>query len=48
MKLFETDENDKAKIDAYLVATDLLEALALTPWCLSLHKAISSAASPSS
>jgi hypothetical protein len=45
VKLFEADESDKAKIDAYLAATDLLEALALTPWCMSLHKAISSAAS---
>ena len=31
-----------------ILATVLLAALALTPWCLSLHKAISSAASPSS
>ena len=44
-KIFEADEHDKAKIDAYLAATDLLEALALTPWCMSLHKAVSAAAS---
>jgi hypothetical protein len=44
-KLFEADEQDKAKIDAYLGATDLLEAMALTPWCISLNKAVSVAGS---
>lgn len=44
-KIFEAEEQDKEKIDAYLAATDLLEALALTPWCLSLNKAISTASS---
>ena len=46
-KIFEADEQDKAKIDAYLAATDLLEALALTPWCMSLNKAVSVASSNS-
>jgi hypothetical protein len=40
-KIFEADQQDKAKIDAYLAATDLLEALALTPWCMSLNNAVS-------
>ena len=30
-KIFEADEQDKARVDAYLAAADLLEALALTP-----------------
>ncbi len=46
-KLLETDEQDKAKIDAYLAATDLLEALTLTPWCMSLNSAVSAASSNS-
>lgn len=46
-KLFEADEQDKARIDAYLAATDLLEAMALTPWCLSLNHAVSVASSNS-
>ena len=46
-KILETDEQDKAKMDAYLAATDLLEALALTPWCMSLNKAVSVASSNS-
>jgi hypothetical protein len=46
-KIFEADEQDKAKIDAYLAAADLLEALALTPWCLSLTNAVSVASSKS-
>ena len=44
-KIFEADEQDKARIDAYLAAADLLEAIALTPWCISLNKAVSVAAS---
>jgi hypothetical protein len=44
-KLFDADEHDKAKIDAYLAATDLLEAMALTPWCTSLKNAVSVASS---
>ncbi len=46
-KLFEADQQDKAKVDAHLAATDLLEALALTPWCLSLNNAVSVASSNS-
>jgi hypothetical protein len=46
-KVLEADEQDKAKGDAYLAATDLLEAMALTPWCISLNKAVSAAASNS-
>ena len=44
-KIFEADGQDKAKIDAYLAATDLLEAMALTPWSMSLNKAVSIASS---
>ena len=46
-KIFEADEQDKARIDAYLAASDLLEAMALTPWGVSLNKAVSAAASNS-
>jgi hypothetical protein len=46
-KILEAGEQDKAKIDAYLAATDLLEALALTPWCMSLNNAVSIASSNS-
>jgi len=46
-KIFEADEQDRIKIDAYLAATDLLEALALTPWCMSLTNAVSVASSNS-
>ena len=37
----------KARIDAYLAAMDLLEAMALTPWCISLNNAVSVASSNS-
>ena len=40
-RLFEVDEPDKAKLDAYRAAADLLEALTLAPWCMSLHHAVS-------
>ncbi|MGO8676083.1 MAG: hypothetical protein ACLQVX_09455 [Limisphaerales bacterium] len=46
-KVFDAGEQDKTKIDAYLAATDLLEALALTPWCMSLNNAVSIASSNS-
>jgi hypothetical protein len=46
-KVFDAGEQDKAKIDAYLAATDVLEALALTPWCMSLNHAVSAASSNS-
>lgn len=45
--IFEAGEQDKAKIDAYLAATDVLEAMALTPWCMSLNNAVSVASSNS-
>ena len=44
-KILEADEQVKAKIDAYLAAIDLLEAMALTPWCMSLTNAVSVASS---
>ena len=47
MKIFEADDQDKARVDAYLAAADLLEALALSPWSLSLNHAISAASSNS-
>ena len=47
VKIFEAHEQDKAKLDAYLAATDLLEAMALTPWCMSLNNAVSVASSNS-
>jgi len=40
-RVFAADEEDKAQIDAHLAAADLLEALALTPWGFSLHRAVS-------
>jgi len=46
-KIFEADEQDKAKVDAYRAGTDLLEALALTPWCMGLKNAVSVASSNS-
>jgi hypothetical protein len=46
-KIFEAHEQDKAKIDAYLAATDLLEVMALTPWHMSLNNAVSVASSNS-
>jgi hypothetical protein len=46
-KIFEADEQDKARIDAYLAAADLLEALSFTPWRLSLNRAVSMASANS-
>lgn len=46
-KIFDLEEQDKATLDAYLAATDLVEAMALTPWCISLNKAVSIASSNS-
>lgn len=40
VKIFEAGEEDKARVDAYSAAADLLEALALTPWSLSLSQAV--------
>ena len=40
MKLFEGSNPDKATADAHLAAADLLDALALTSWSLSLNNAV--------
>ncbi len=47
VKLFEADGQDKARVDAHLAAFDLIEALALTPWSMSLSNSITAAASNS-
>ncbi len=47
VKIFEADEQDKARVDAHFAAADLLDALTLTPWCLSLNNALSAASSNS-
>jgi hypothetical protein len=44
-KIFEAHEQDKARLDSHLAAADLLEAMALTPWCISLNNAVSVASS---
>ena len=44
-KLFEADDQDKAKVDAHLAAVDLLEALALTPLSLCLNNSIAATSS---
>ncbi len=46
-KLFEAENPDKTKVDAYLAATDLLEAMAFTPWSMSLSNALSASSSNS-
>jgi hypothetical protein len=46
-RIFEADGQDKAKVDAFLAAADLIEVLALTPWCISLNNAVFAAASNS-
>jgi hypothetical protein len=43
--IFEADDQDKARVDSHLAAVDLLEAMALTPWSLSLSNSISAASS---
>ena len=40
-RIFEANEPDKLQMDAHLAATDLLEAMALTPWWISLKEAVS-------
>jgi hypothetical protein len=45
--VFEDGEPDRARVDAHLAATDLLEALAFTPWRICLGKAIALASSHS-
>ena len=44
-KFFEAEEPDKTRIDAYLAAADLLEAMAFTPWGMSLSNAVSASSS---
>jgi len=45
VRMFEADDQDKARIDAHLAAVDLLEALALTPWSMSLNNSIAAVSS---
>ena len=40
-RLFEVAIPDKAKVDSWLAAVDLLEAMALTPWSVGLRQAVS-------
>ena len=42
-KLFEADDQGKARVDAHLAAVDLLEALALTPLRMCLNNSIATA-----
>src|SRR5208282_4678675 len=44
-KLFEGNDQDKARVDAHLAAVDLLEAMALTPLSMSLNNSIAAASS---
>jgi hypothetical protein len=44
-KLFEAEEQNKTRVDSYLAAADLLEAMAFTPWSMSLNNAVSIASS---
>ena len=44
-KMFEADDQDKARVDAHLAAADLLEAMALTPWSMSLANSIAAGSS---
>jgi hypothetical protein len=44
-RMFEADAQDKARVDAHLAAVDLLEAMALTPWSVSLNNSIAAASS---
>jgi hypothetical protein len=45
VRIFEASNEDKARVDAYLAAVDLLEAMALTPLSLCLNNAIAAAPS---
>ncbi len=40
-RIFQAEDHDKVKIDVYLAAADVLEAMALTPWRVSLSNAVS-------
>jgi len=44
-KLFEADDQHKARVDSHLAATDLLEVMALTPWGMSLSNSITAGTS---
>ncbi len=45
VKIFEADDQDKAKVDAHVAAVDLLEAISLTPWRVSLGNSIAAGTS---
>ena len=44
-KLFEAEDPDKTRVDTYLAAADLLEAMALTPLSMCLNNSIAAASS---
>ena len=44
-RIFEADDQDKPRVDAHFAAVDLLEAMALTPWSMSLSNSIAVASS---
>ena len=44
-RLFEADDQDKARVDAHLAAVDLLEAMAFTPWSMSLNNSLAAVSS---
>jgi len=44
-EIFEADDQAKPRVDAHLAALDLLEAMALTPWSMSLSNSIAAASS---
>jgi hypothetical protein len=45
VRMFETNDQNKARVDAHLAAVDLLEAMALTPLSLCLNNSIAAAPS---
>jgi hypothetical protein len=46
-KMFEADDQHKARVDSHLAAADLLEVMALTPWGMSLGNSIAAGTSNS-
>ena len=44
-KMFEADDQHKARVDSHVAATDLLEAMALTPWGMSLSNSLTAGTS---
>jgi hypothetical protein len=44
-RMFEADGHGKARVDAHLAAVDVLEAMALTPWSMSLNNSMAAASS---